>query len=199
MELLGDGRVHGLGLTDGAGLLVDLEVIPEGGGRAAEEGVGDGRVDGVHVHGLDLLGRHVQDTRQLAALHRGRVLRVDARAVQQHASLVDEAGVLVVIVSHRHRQCRAARQPLRGVPGAVLLNKISAFNKFSSLFGYFPYTFINTRGSLQVLIYSQINSLYFNSCKFSKTLQCGNCFQLPTVTRLFIQTLIFYFSIIPIF
>lgn len=50
----------------------------------------------------------------------GRVLGIDAGAIEEHASLVDERGILIVVVPNVDRQGRRRREPLGGSDGAVL-------------------------------------------------------------------------------
>lgn len=40
------------------------------------------------------------------------ILRVDARAIQQHTPLINERRILVIIISDVNCQCRSRRKPL---------------------------------------------------------------------------------------
>lgn len=68
-ELLRGRRVHGLGLVHGPGLLVYPEVVSVRIRSAANEGIPDGGVDGVHVDCLDFFWRYVEDAMEDSTGH----------------------------------------------------------------------------------------------------------------------------------
>ena len=48
------------------------------------------------------------------------IFRINARAVQQHAALVDERRILIIVVPDIHRKRSGGRKPFRHIPRSIL-------------------------------------------------------------------------------